>query len=1740
MADLVVEGAGGTRCCWPAEYGSHFVYGAIVTLGCGRGTLHMRLRLDCGGGTEVRLGRCLLARIGARHCDYTLYQVSGPQCGMQRSNAATRQFYAAFFKWSILSARAASCPATKRSFTHSQRDAVNVLGRRRHRDDYETRRNARLNARGNALLHHETVRSTAQVPFETLQPWEYAVRFRTDTGLMVEYAVPVEKIHEAEERYGRDMRRLEDETNIRIEIRDSLVPYEGSGPKLRSVLLSGVSQDVVEAHKKLLDFAPSSASGGGETYYIRSLGANPPERAHSRPAAPEDAPTKAEGPDDKLRTAEVQSAHDKPSSKIKPFHFLVRSRSEQRVSIEMCIPEDKWQAISAHTSPDFLRGRYGSDVYLGSTALVEIPNQNGKFEVRRYLTLAGTFEQVAAARGSLYRFWDSTVADIVKNKGASDEPPTSVEEAAAPQLARLIPMKDECRTRVSIPGQVRKHFRPSRKLLDDIRDSSGCLSVKFAPMADNEEYIRIVGSQTASKRALTLIHEQMAAVAQERRVTLGPPQDLIMSDAQFKPALHTHSARIRLPYPEIMNARLIGKQRASVNYISEITDCEIVDNARIDGKGAWLLLGTRGAVRSARRRIQTFVEASVRRQGLRPQPVETLASDLLRREEAVPPESGPHRKLPSSSLQHASIRQTDLEGRRQPAERVGNATRHDRFELPSDNKLFIILALPRGRADMLGEIGSRLNNTRIQNSLTIRQVNTLPGRLGFYIRASNSSALEKVKAELQALCDSASVKWNEPSFGFELVEQGEGLPNTNVGDPKLEKRLGSQVKSMLASAQREELPAQNPETSAVRQLDAQKQATAVVAFPACTLVFAMLGDRRSRLLGKIVKQAGVVDIVDLGVADGMSRLRVVSDTWSSMQAAVQWLKDIVNLASNAEATDRYELKVIDESWKDTEHNVSLAAEDGSENYDVEYFAVLAIPKDRTKAIDKVARAFKRLPRAYQVSCSLVDNIPGRQGYHLRSKDRRGLINARSILEGMCGKVSRGSDTPFTVELVEEGTGQPITKFEDWVPGSAVAERSTANASGNEQVSTAGSGHSTSNTRTVEGSGQSTTDDPDQKAQSPTTELERLVQDSRKQFRQLTYPVVVITCRAPGKAPDTDPLAHNRGVTVSSLSTVTLHPTPIISFNLRLPSRTWDAMDPKFRIAIHFLAASPAGAAIAHAFTLPSERPHEPFLRLQELRGVHITHRERQPPLIRYGKGVLARMEAEILPEKTVDVGDHKVVFAEVRLCNLMRAGGGDEAVGALAYGMQGYRGLGLSVMPLELECGTAEKHEDAVEGGAVADASAASGPESVTYARDVQADQSYADAADAAEQGIEGDVTAPTLAPQPDAPRDSVAHDPEESTGAFDSQDFAEVDEAADSVPDFSSTSEYSSHEYFERMSREPANVDSTVGSGESSSVQVSMPEGESVSAIEPALGLHGSDSERATAADVAPTGHLSVLPEADQASNEATPASSATGADARDEYSDSLVHQPDSPTQSGLPIEASQETSTSPNATQFPPARSTAKQSAPWGIQPTKRSYSTSAKTPSLPQNILKSTVEDYLAPTAPYAPRHRHLMQAQKESRLATRRLEKALATGSLTPAESEAMESTIAINERKVAKKLAMNAAFDLRALLDRGKTGEIDARRVQWMEGCIERGLAVLLEEAKLVKGMLDEGKLKREEFEKGKGIIAKEHELMSTELMRLRGLMDEDEDVEFGGGGEEADASAGRKEGGGFDGFRGNL
>lgn len=550
--------------------------------------------------------------------------------------------------------------------------------------------------------------------------------------------------------------------------------------------------------------------------------------------------------------------------------------------------------------------------------------------------------------------------------------------------------------------------------------------------------------------------------------------------------------------------------------------------------------------------------------------------------------------------------------------------------------------------------------------------------------------------------------------------------------------------------------------------------------------------------------------------------------------------------------------------------------------------------------------------------------------------------------------------------------------------------------------------------------------------SNTSPEQKLGDEMRSALRHLTQPVALITSTQPE-----DPRPQNfRGVTVSSFCTVTLKPKPIVSFNLRVPSRTWDAISASGRLYIHLLHATQEGATTAHAFTLPYEKPHEPFGHLEKFGGkLWSSSVGHASPRIDWREAVHVAMRANLLPDKCIPVGDHVIVVAEVDMVKDI----GPDAVdaGLLAYGRRGYRKLGEELKPLE-EPVPKGKFENAH--GSPSTLSNKSGSQAAA-----KTEHSIAQKEDRPKDVSELEPSSPIMDEK------SLRSQMEQTEKSYDAEGFPNqtaakepmLEEALKAVagawkapPDAGSDLPLW---HSQRKSKTAAATEEDASNVQPRTAKL------------PPLWKHGR-RDRARTKQKGPEG--------------------------------SAWH----PNQT-----SSQQHRTFTSWTQTPA-----------------RHYSTSSPPPAIPKNILKKTVAQYLCQPPSHPMRWRTLFETQRRTEDLNQRLQDALENKTLSEAEISDLEDELATNQRKGARMFAYRRAFDLKAMLD---TGSANTARAQEVESILEQGQAAVLIDAKLLRNLYDEKRISREEFDEDKAKLTRDYETINAELLRLKDLVEEDDDVD---------------------------
>ncbi|EMD00171.1 hypothetical protein BAUCODRAFT_367159 [Baudoinia panamericana UAMH 10762] len=549
----------------------------------------------------------------------------------------------------------------------------------------------------------------------------------------------------------------------------------------------------------------------------------------------------------------------------------------------------------------------------------------------------------------------------------------------------------------------------------------------------------------------------------------------------------------------------------------------------------------------------------------------------------------------------------------------------------------------------------------------------------------------------------------------------------------------------------------------------------------------------------------------------------------------------------------------------------------------------------------------------------------------------------------------------------------------------------------------------------------------QDSTTTTQGAEKLANDMRTVLRPLTHPVVLITTRAypsTGYSPSYDEgLKLCRGVTVSSFTSVTLQPVPIVSFNLKLPSRTWDALRVSQQLCIHIFSATPEAAAITQAFAVPHDEPDGPFRVIQRLdAGVRLDRRWAHPPIVNKRGAIVARVLASLLVDKSIVVGDHVLITAEVKSVKIpgkhednSNIAKGMEDVDGLSYSKRAYRSLGAA-------------------------------------------------------------IPVPELPAAPETPRKKPRSPPELQ------HDLKSLEEGyanvflpleKDSSPSLDRPADAAGFDLFR---------DLLEGFGQSMSSE--------------SAGIIEDDEEYDLGLAPPKLPGKEVKPTASKARPIASNAK---------------------PIESNAPItqqSTGRTLDTAKARRRFRQFGNMRHFSSTPVFRRSEQKRQADVSDLVSDKAILSHTIEEFLGHTGEQRSpqRIRALLKAKDAAARAARELQDALADGTLTSERSLKLEHTITVNERFVAKKLAVRSADELRRMLD---TGKADLRRAQWLETAIEKGMVVYVEEARHVRLMYDEGKIDDETFLRAKQRLEREHGALNQEAARLRAMIDDDDGAFYG-------------------------
>lgn len=211
----------------------------------------------------------------------------------------------------------------------------------------------------------------------------------------------------------------------------------------------------------------------------------------------------------------------------------------------------------------------------------------------------------------------------------------------------------------------------------------------------------------------------------------------------------------------------------------------------------------------------------------------------------------------------------------------------------------------------------------------------------------------------------------------------------------------------------------------------------------------------------------------------------------------------------------------------------------------------------------------------------------------------------------------------------------------------------------------------------------------------------LPEQLRSVMRFLPHSVVVCTAAAASSSSSSSSSSSGniretqqpRGMTMSSFTSLTLHPTPLVTFNIGTPSRTLEAISASRTFNIHVLSGDVEGARAAEWFRRGNSSDLGVFdaAKMRAGCGCEVSKGPAagggggggEAPLLQ-GGGVLYALQCRLLDDEPgrglVRVRDHVVVLAEVVNIVQGKQREGEADVFGLAYVDRRYRQLGGTVV----------------------------------------------------------------------------------------------------------------------------------------------------------------------------------------------------------------------------------------------------------------------------------------------------------------------------------------------------------------------------------------------------------------------------------------------------------------------------
>ncbi|KAF8522070.1 flavin reductase like domain-containing protein [Trichophaea hybrida] len=153
-------------------------------------------------------------------------------------------------------------------------------------------------------------------------------------------------------------------------------------------------------------------------------------------------------------------------------------------------------------------------------------------------------------------------------------------------------------------------------------------------------------------------------------------------------------------------------------------------------------------------------------------------------------------------------------------------------------------------------------------------------------------------------------------------------------------------------------------------------------------------------------------------------------------------------------------------------------------------------------------------------------------------------------------------------------------------------------------------------------------------------LSPISESLRTSMRALPHPVVILTTAAV-----VPPTSTGHGITLSTLTCVSLHPHALITFNIKTPSKTSRSMHKHGSFCIHVLHTTPHSAHIANVFAQLAASHNRKLSPWTQLRGQIERDPDTGVPMLGLEDGVISRWRCERY--QVVEVEDHEIWVGRV-------------------------------------------------------------------------------------------------------------------------------------------------------------------------------------------------------------------------------------------------------------------------------------------------------------------------------------------------------------------------------------------------------------------------------------------------------------------------------------------------------------